>query len=241
MSQDYPSDWSTRRKEIYKRDNYTCQNCRRTRRSNNNLELHAHHIVPKSSGGSHSKSNLTTLCKHCHNSIHNDTTAPREDTAKSDRPTVFQNTDPFEGCPLCGKDCFETFSGGIANAGEVVAKCDYCKTEFSTKRSGVTINGTLEITQSDYDIEGYCLSPVILGKIGKEGIEDIDELDKYVEESDTYTSNLERVFLIIFLIMAVSTVIAVMLGNFLLLVILVLASVSGGFVAVRRLEKQAKH
>lgn len=55
MSQEYPSDWSTRRKEVYERDDYTCQNCGSKGGPRGNTELHAHHIVPKSKGGRHKK------------------------------------------------------------------------------------------------------------------------------------------------------------------------------------------
>lgn len=66
----YPDDWDSRRRRVYKRDKYTCQNCGARGGSNGNAELHAHHIVPKSKGGSHDLDNLKTLCSHCHNTIH---------------------------------------------------------------------------------------------------------------------------------------------------------------------------
>ena len=76
MRQDYPSDWDTRRKKVYKRDNYRCQNCGVCGGPKGNAELHAHHIVPKSNGGSHKLSNLQTVCSACHNAVHGDVTAP---------------------------------------------------------------------------------------------------------------------------------------------------------------------
>ncbi|MDL0130443.1 HNH endonuclease [Halobacterium salinarum] len=78
MSEGYPSDWDSRRKEVYQRDNYECQNCGARGGSHGSAELHAHHIVPKSKGGTHQKSNLDTLCKECHNAIHGDSMAPSE-------------------------------------------------------------------------------------------------------------------------------------------------------------------
>ena len=80
MSRGYPSDWDHRRSKVYKRDNYACQNCGRTGGPHGNAELHAHHIVPKSKGGTHKTSNLKTLCKGCHDAIHGNKSAP---TAKS--------------------------------------------------------------------------------------------------------------------------------------------------------------
>lgn len=76
VAEQYPPDWDSRRREVYQRDEYTCQNCGRKGGHSGSVELHAHHIVPKSSGGTHSKSNLTTMCSECHNAIHNDAEAP---------------------------------------------------------------------------------------------------------------------------------------------------------------------
>lgn len=75
MSNSYPPDWDKRRKTVYKRDNYNCQNCGRDC-NKNDIQLHAHHIVPKSKGGTHNTSNLISLCEDCHNSIHNNRYAP---------------------------------------------------------------------------------------------------------------------------------------------------------------------
>ena len=67
---EYPDDWDSRRKAVYARDGHTCQNCGAKGGPFGNNELHCHHIVPKSEGGSHAKSNLTTLCRDCHNKVH---------------------------------------------------------------------------------------------------------------------------------------------------------------------------
>lgn len=72
----YPSDWDQRRKAVYQRDGYQCQNCGSAGGPKGNTELHAHHIVPKAQGGTHQKSNLITVCKNCHNSIHGNKPAP---------------------------------------------------------------------------------------------------------------------------------------------------------------------
>lgn len=66
----YPSDWDQRRRQVYQRDGYTCQRCGRGGGPNGMAELHAHHKVPRSKGGSHSLSNLETLCRECHNQKH---------------------------------------------------------------------------------------------------------------------------------------------------------------------------
>lgn len=72
----YPSDWDSRRRRVYERDGYECQNCGRSGGSSGGAELHAHHIVPKAKGGSHNISNLITICEQCHKAVHNDTNAP---------------------------------------------------------------------------------------------------------------------------------------------------------------------
>ncbi|MFC7177851.1 HNH endonuclease [Halosegnis marinus] len=79
MSDGYPSDWDTRRKDVYQRDDYTCQNCGARGGPQGNAELHAHHIVPKSNGGTHKRSNLKTMCSECHKAIHGDVMAPAPD------------------------------------------------------------------------------------------------------------------------------------------------------------------
>jgi len=61
----YPTNWDKIRKRVYRRDGFKCQRC-----GASDTELHAHHIKPKSKGGSHSTSNLKTLCKSCHESVH---------------------------------------------------------------------------------------------------------------------------------------------------------------------------
>lgn len=75
MGRSLPDDWNTRRKEVYRRDGFKCQNCGRGGGPHGNVELHAHHIVPRSKGGTHKKSNLVTVCKTCHRAIHGDSTA----------------------------------------------------------------------------------------------------------------------------------------------------------------------
>lgn len=76
MVADYPADWNERRKDVYRRDDFKCQNCGRGGGSHGDVELHAHHIVPKQSGGTHQLSNLKTLCNECHKAVHNDVQAP---------------------------------------------------------------------------------------------------------------------------------------------------------------------
>ena len=51
---------------VLSRDNYTCQICGKQKQ-----HLHVHHIVFKSKGGSDRMDNLVTLCRECHEKIHN--------------------------------------------------------------------------------------------------------------------------------------------------------------------------
>lgn len=66
----YPPDWDSRRRQVYRRDNHTCQRCGANGGPYGDTELHAHHQVPVSKGGSHAMSNLETVCKSCHERIH---------------------------------------------------------------------------------------------------------------------------------------------------------------------------
>lgn len=76
-TRDYPDDWEQRRQRVYRRDDYQCANCRRRGGPHGDVELHAHHIVPKSRGGVHELSNLITVCEACHTAVHNrDAVAP---------------------------------------------------------------------------------------------------------------------------------------------------------------------
>ena len=60
----YPEKWGDIRQIVLERDEYRCANCQSTE------NLHVHHIVPLSLGGSNELSNLKTLCKNCHTRLH---------------------------------------------------------------------------------------------------------------------------------------------------------------------------
>ena len=84
---EYPPDWDERRRAVYRRDDYTCQNCGVQSGPNapgNGVPLHAHHVVPKSRGGSNRLENLQTLCESCHNRAHDhDITQPSGETVRN--------------------------------------------------------------------------------------------------------------------------------------------------------------
>jgi len=60
--------------KVKQRDNYRCQICGdyHGKRYNTGVtvEVHAHHIIPKSEGGTNTPDNLTTLCDFCHDVVH---------------------------------------------------------------------------------------------------------------------------------------------------------------------------
>lgn len=58
-------DWNVIREEVFKRDNYTCQDCGTKAKHIEDLECD--HIIPISLGGAEfDKDNLQTLCSECH-------------------------------------------------------------------------------------------------------------------------------------------------------------------------------
>lgn len=69
----HPPDWEARRKTVYRRDDWTCQQCERKsgpHAGDEGVRLHAHHIQALSEGGSNRLSNLVTLCEPCHQNSH---------------------------------------------------------------------------------------------------------------------------------------------------------------------------
>jgi 5-methylcytosine-specific restriction endonuclease McrA len=50
--------------DIFKRDNFTCQYCRRTSWGDG-VKIEVDHIMPRSQGGSDKPSNLITACWEC--------------------------------------------------------------------------------------------------------------------------------------------------------------------------------
>jgi len=53
---------------VLNRDNYKCQKCKGKNKDN---RLHVHHIIWRSIGGTDGPSNRITLCKTCHDRLHN--------------------------------------------------------------------------------------------------------------------------------------------------------------------------
>lgn len=58
--------WRRTAAEVYRRDDYTCQECGDT-----DTEIHAHHITPIHSGGlKYDMDNIIVLCAECHYEAH---------------------------------------------------------------------------------------------------------------------------------------------------------------------------
>mgnify|MGYP006281058721 CR=1 FL=1 len=108
MAEDYPSNWNSLRNEVLRRDEHTCQNCGQS----TNVELEVHHIVPKSKGGTHKMSNLRTLCKDCHSSIHTSQEAPTSTAQSESHSRVRYKSKshrkrPSDQCPNCDSSLSE--------------------------------------------------------------------------------------------------------------------------------------
>lgn len=120
MAGGYPEDWDRRREVVYRRDKYQCQNCGRRGSSRGNAELHAHHIVPKSKGGSHNPSNLVTLCQQCHSAVHgrpigfNNTRSSRSSSTTSAGTTSNGSNPPKHNALVNTGILFVLITGGIA-------------------------------------------------------------------------------------------------------------------------------
>ena len=70
--------YSSRRGAVLHRDNYTCQCC-----GKKNCRLEVHHIKFRSNGGIDDEENLITLCKGCHDGVHDGTITLNKKPKKS--------------------------------------------------------------------------------------------------------------------------------------------------------------
>jgi hypothetical protein len=57
------------RMRVFKRDNMRCKICGSSPSDNEHVTLHAHHIIPFSTGGLTDDKNLITLCHTCHSGL----------------------------------------------------------------------------------------------------------------------------------------------------------------------------
>lgn len=111
VEEKYPADWNKRRRTIFNRYDWECQDCGDHIPQDSEKALHAHHVRPISEGGGHSLDNLLPLCEGCHVEIHASDQVwdllPREtyDCAHCDF-TYVEGTS-FKGS-FCSKDCWLT-------------------------------------------------------------------------------------------------------------------------------------
>lgn len=161
MSKGYPSDWDSRRKEVYKRDGFTCQNCGAQGGPHGNTELNAHHIIPKSKGGTHSTSNLVTICKSCHNAVHYDHQAPLPTQANNrDAELIGSHTDELEEIlSKFGKTCIDAsdFVGKIKGDLAILSDGTLENKELEKERIELiqrlgTVNILLDSFEGDYKV-----------------------------------------------------------------------------------------
>jgi len=110
----YGPEWDKLRRKVYERDNYTCQRCGyNSRRSKKSIPIQAHHIIPKSNGGSDTMDNLITLCRCCHGVQH-----PDNEVFDDDRPNA--PLFPYENA----KDVVNEFPDGVNKV------CQRCKNYY---------------------------------------------------------------------------------------------------------------
>lgn len=187
MSRGYPSDWDSRRREVYKRDGYTCQNCGSQGGRYGNTELHAHHIVPKSRGGSHSSSNLVTICKPCHNAVHYDHQAPTSAQQQTSLPT--QSNPKNKGVDVAKsgdkniKRALNRFGRTCIDAADFVEKIE-------GKDIAILSDGTLE----DKELENKRVE--LIQRLGSIDLllDSFDEDYEVIEAMKSYTNTLISLF-----------------------------------------------
>lgn len=65
----YGSSWQHLSTTVREQASWQCSKCHKSM-FNNKQQLHAHHIIPLSKGGSNAQSNLIALCADCHSQEH---------------------------------------------------------------------------------------------------------------------------------------------------------------------------
>lgn len=194
MSSNYPPDWDSRRKRVYRRDGYKCQNCGSKGGPKGDTELHAHHIVPKAKGGSHKISNLKTVCKDCHDAIHRNSMAP---TSADNSHNYSLNTKKlitdavFNKCPICdspdigaGSDTMEIY-------------CNNCGLELERVSNGLRVEemdeSLIENGSPLKEVSEYTLAePAWLLLADKERKDEVD-FKELRRRSQKYRENMRKI------------------------------------------------
>jgi len=104
----YSSDRNRLRERVYERDEHRCQHCGRHSRPRGSAELRIRHVVPRPRGGSDHPRNLLTLCRKCHDRIHEQHIIGSEDRITLD--VVENASTPSSGT---GRHAIAIVAGGV--------------------------------------------------------------------------------------------------------------------------------
>jgi hypothetical protein len=260
MPDGYPSDWNKRRHEVYDRDNYKCQNCGINGGDDSDIEIHAHHIVPKANGGTHSKSNLITLCKQCHNAVHGDMIAPTamagsnyegsitidsvkrwaEAVTNNPEETDFTTSDPsrieFEQCAICDSSDSLVVAGDFSSWSEpkLLAICPDCYSIYTHAAEGWILS------YSRSDAEGIQLTGEVWSQVVEDNVSDPAALEQYQTVSEWQNQQRMRVgggALLFGIILATATLFLV---NLISTAVIIFLTAIVSTMLTRRVDEQAE-
>ncbi len=91
---------------VLTRDNYTCQHCKGNLKD---ARLEVHHIIFRSQNGSDEESNLLTLCKTCHDSLHDGTLTLKQKGKRKGNLNHATQMNSIRVQLLCRVEAEETF------------------------------------------------------------------------------------------------------------------------------------
>ena len=91
---------------VLTRDNYICQHCKG---KSKNSKLEVHHIIFRRNGGSDEESNLITLCKTCHDKLHDNQIKLKKNGKKKSQLKHTTQMNSIRTQLLRSVDCEETF------------------------------------------------------------------------------------------------------------------------------------
>lgn len=64
---EFPENWDEIRRQVIKKNKFTCFRCDEVFQALNKLTVH--HVIPRSEGGTNDESNLVPLCYACHDYV----------------------------------------------------------------------------------------------------------------------------------------------------------------------------
>ena len=135
MPDKYPSDWTSRRKKVYERDDFKCQDCGSRGGPYGSAELHGHHLVPLSAGGTNEMSNLITVCAASHNNLHSKHSSPTA-VSRNKKGYFHKNAEKginseVNGCPKCDEWelSVQWYRKGFLKMSKLIT-CEECRSLF---------------------------------------------------------------------------------------------------------------